>query len=311
MISVIIPCYNYGHLISETIRSVAAQTYPDWEIIVVDDGSADNTEEVMKPITAAEQRISYYRIENGGPSAARNFGLQHARGEYIQFLDADDLIQRRKFEEQANVFKSDPAVDIVYTSFRYFDATGKVGSEETNAALLSSEGRQLKQSGGSEDFLMPALKGQLPHLSTYLFKKGTLDKNCIQWDTDKRYAEDLRYLLDLIFSNVQFRYVDADETLALVRWHESNASRNIQKCAEGEIAVRKELQEKLSLLGNQEYYIANEQSIKSFEFVLKNSWRKLFLSGGPFDFIKKGLRLLRMDKLAKRLFYRDHSNTRI
>src|SRR4051812_48333219 len=100
MISVIIPCYNYGHLIAETIDSIIAQTYQDFQIIVINDGSTDNTEEVVLKYADNDSRINYYKYPNSGLGTSRNRGIEKAIGDYIQFLDADDLIEKRKFEIQ-------------------------------------------------------------------------------------------------------------------------------------------------------------------------------------------------------------------
>ncbi len=88
-VSVIIPTYNRSGMVKEAISSVLAQTEQDFEIIVVDDGSTDNTREVVKSI--AGPRIRYFYKQNGGPASARNFGLSKARGQFIAFLDSDDL----------------------------------------------------------------------------------------------------------------------------------------------------------------------------------------------------------------------------
>src|SRR5437867_1216291 len=88
-ISVIMPVYNGEAFIAEAIRSVIAQTYACWELIVVDDGSIDNTRQVVSGFT--DQRIAYISQENQGLAAARNTGIQHSKGEYLAFLDHDDL----------------------------------------------------------------------------------------------------------------------------------------------------------------------------------------------------------------------------
>lgn len=90
MISIIVPLYNKGQLVCKTIDSVLKQDYDDYEIIVVDDGSKDNSSEYVKSYT--DPRVHYYYKENGGVSSARNFGANHARGEWIMYLDADDEI---------------------------------------------------------------------------------------------------------------------------------------------------------------------------------------------------------------------------
>ena len=90
-VSVIIPTYNRAYLISRAINSVLNQTYQDFEIIIVDDGSTDNTEEVIKEFQEKDERIKYIRHKNNkGEAAARNTGIKAAKNEYISFQDSDD-----------------------------------------------------------------------------------------------------------------------------------------------------------------------------------------------------------------------------
>ena len=100
-VSVIIPTYNRAHYICETIDSILAQTYRDYEIIVVDDGSADNTRKVLQKY---DGKVRYFYQKNRGPSAARNFGISQSQGEYIAFLDDDDLWTENKLELQIDFF---------------------------------------------------------------------------------------------------------------------------------------------------------------------------------------------------------------
>lgn len=104
-ISVIIPCYNQGQYLDDTLQSVLKQTYSHWECIIVNDGSTDNTEEIANSWCILDNRFKYVYKENGGLSSARNAGLQHTSGNYIQFLDADDLIADTKFEAQLKDLK--------------------------------------------------------------------------------------------------------------------------------------------------------------------------------------------------------------
>jgi glycosyltransferase involved in cell wall biosynthesis len=89
--SVVIPTYNRARSIGEAVRSVQAQTFTDWELIVVDDGSTDDTAQVLAPICAADPRVRYIHQQNAERSAARNTGIAAARGSYICFLDSDDV----------------------------------------------------------------------------------------------------------------------------------------------------------------------------------------------------------------------------
>jgi glycosyltransferase involved in cell wall biosynthesis len=116
MVSVVIPCYNQGHFVSEAIDSVLAQTYPHREIIVVDDGSTDRTSEVVSHYPS----VRYVWQRNQGLSSARNHGIQESRGEYVVFLDADDRLLPQHFDISLEAFRSHPDAGWVCGDFRYF-----------------------------------------------------------------------------------------------------------------------------------------------------------------------------------------------
>jgi glycosyltransferase involved in cell wall biosynthesis len=101
-ISVIIPCYNQAGFLKETCNSVLNQTYANWEVLLINDGSTDDTEIVAKEICDNDERFKYFYKENGGLSSARNYGLDKMSGDYIQFLDSDDLLEFTKFEKSIN-----------------------------------------------------------------------------------------------------------------------------------------------------------------------------------------------------------------
>lgn len=90
LLSIIIPTYNRAHLIESTLKSVLDQTCDDFEVLIIDDGSTDNTVEIVTPFLS--EKIHYYPIKNGERGAARNFGTQHAKGMYVNWLDSDDLL---------------------------------------------------------------------------------------------------------------------------------------------------------------------------------------------------------------------------
>jgi glycosyltransferase involved in cell wall biosynthesis len=116
-VSVIIPTYNRAHLIGRAIQSVLNQTYPDFELIIVDDASTDHTENVIKEFLQKDKRISYLKHDkNKGGSAARNTGIKTSKGEYIAFLDSDDEWLQGKLEKQTRFFL-DKSIDValVYT----------------------------------------------------------------------------------------------------------------------------------------------------------------------------------------------------
>src|SRR5665213_2493915 len=116
-ISVIIPCYNQAHFLNESVDSVLAQTYTNWECLIVNDGSTDNTERVAIACAEKDNRIKYIKKENGGLSSARNKGLDEVTGDYIQFLDSDDMITPDKF--QMSLMNGNDA-DVIIADFKMF-----------------------------------------------------------------------------------------------------------------------------------------------------------------------------------------------
>lgn len=123
-ISIITPMYNGEKYVKQTIESVIAQTYPDWEMIVVDDGSQDNGPKIVEEYSKRDERIKLIRQKNAGSSAARNNALRHAQGRYIVLLDADDFWEPTLLEEQLKYIKEKDA-KIVFASYRRVNADGK------------------------------------------------------------------------------------------------------------------------------------------------------------------------------------------
>ncbi len=119
LVSVIIPTFNRADLVREAIQSVLDQTYQNFEIIVVDDGSTDGTEQVLAPY---KDKIIYIYQENQGGAAARNTGIKHARGKYIAFLDSDDLWLPEKLEKQLEILEKNEDIAMVYSNIiRVYD----------------------------------------------------------------------------------------------------------------------------------------------------------------------------------------------
>ena len=113
-VSVIIPTFNCAHYITDAVESVLNQTYNDFEIIVIDDGSTDNTRSVLQNYIESG-KIKYIYQENMGPGAARNSGIQMARGDYIAFLDADDVLLPASLQRRVRLFEKYPFLDMVFS----------------------------------------------------------------------------------------------------------------------------------------------------------------------------------------------------
>jgi glycosyltransferase involved in cell wall biosynthesis len=126
LVSVIIPVYNGERYIVQAVESALRQTFTNLEIIIVDDGSTDRTQQVLQPYF---DRVRYIYQENQGVAAARNIACQLAQGEFLAFLDADDYFLPSKLEKQLACFDHDPALDMVQTGWLMVDETGKDISE--------------------------------------------------------------------------------------------------------------------------------------------------------------------------------------
>lgn len=120
LVSIIIPCYNHAVFLEETLRSALASTYAPIEIIIVNDGSTDNSEKMALKYSREFSNIFYISQTNQGPAAARNNGIRSAKGKYILPLDADDLISSNYIEEAVTTFERDKRIKVVYCNAEFF-----------------------------------------------------------------------------------------------------------------------------------------------------------------------------------------------
>lgn len=236
--TVIIPCYNYGHLLAETLDSVLCQTDPDWECIVVDDGSTDNTKDVAMAYVERDGRFKYIYQANNGLSSARNTGLKSAKGEFLQFLDADDLIERRKLELQALFLREHPEVDIVFGEMRYFS------TDSPEELFYSIDGKNSpltkKISGMGKDILLHLVVDNIMVVNSPIIRKTVVESaGC--FDESLKALEDWEFWLRCALENAVFSYHDSPDSLALVRFHHNSMSRNKQLMLSTNIEIRRRL----------------------------------------------------------------------
>src|ERR1700722_20075762 len=121
LISVIIPAFNSASTLAESLQSVQAQTFKNFEAIIVDDGSTDETPDIARGFCAADSRFTLIRQPNGGVSAARNNGLGRARGEWVAFQDADDVWFAEKLERQLELTRQHPDANFIFTNMYFWD----------------------------------------------------------------------------------------------------------------------------------------------------------------------------------------------
>ncbi len=124
LVSIVTPVYNGEKYVGETIKSVIAQTYTNWEMIIVNDGSRDNSESIIMSFAKDEPRIHYIKQNNGGSASARNNGIRHSKGQYIALLDADDLWEPEFLYSQIQ-FMNENNAQLVHCSYKRINEFGK------------------------------------------------------------------------------------------------------------------------------------------------------------------------------------------
>ena len=191
-VSIIVPCYNQAEFLPSTLKSLSGQSLDDFECIIVDDGSTDNSASIAEEFARQDARFSVLRKENGGTATARNMGLRHATGEYIQFLDADDEIEKDKLRRQT-AFMDSRNLDVTFTDFLHFREDGQSGrtyvphSWVKSRALLGLHFSMLTRWG--VDFSLPPC--------AFLYRREFLEKHDLHFSESIRYREDWDFHLSV------------------------------------------------------------------------------------------------------------------
>ena len=245
-VSVIIPTRDYGRYIGEAIESLQHLVDVDWECVVIDDGSTDDTAEIVSALAASDGRIAYLAQAAAGPSAARNAGLAATSGEFVQFLDADDFLGPRKLVRQIEVFARHPEADVVYGEARYF-TDGLAGDREENSGRRWIDGPELRGVSGPGASVLASLVNdnfmvvEAPLIRRSLFERiGGFDlrtKRMEDWECWLRFA-----LAGAYFLHDDFNDADA---LPCVRVHRASGSQDQIAMHKAAMRVREGIEDKL------------------------------------------------------------------
>ena len=138
MISVIMPAYNSENYVSEAIESVCKQSFADWELLIVNDGSTDHTPEIIEKYAQKDSRIKVFHRKNEGVSMARNFALNQVRGEYVTFTDSDDVYHSDRLKKLLQVFEQHKKYDVVFSRYREFRGKLYVNEERDHGKVYIS-----------------------------------------------------------------------------------------------------------------------------------------------------------------------------
>ncbi len=181
-VSIIVPCYNQSLYLQKAIESLQAQTLKEWECIIVDDGSTDNSVEIAMNMALNDPRICVLQKSNGGSGSARNMGLKHAQGQYIQFLDADDSMDSEKLARQVADMEQCGS-DISYTAYCYSYADGS----KSAIRFADLNGRTILTRWGLGSSIPP---------HAFLYSAAFIQKHQLLFDEGCRYREDWNWLIE-------------------------------------------------------------------------------------------------------------------
>lgn len=242
-VSVVLPCYNYGFFLKETLESLLVQTYASWECIIIDDGSVDDTRDVVHEYVMLDGRFKYFYQQNQGLSAARNKGLEYATGRYIQFIDADDKIQPKKLEKQVAYLESHPDVDVVYGSVVYFGESEdvlKTSEISRNDAIWMP-----RISGSGNSLLASFVHGNALVVNAALVK-ASLISDVGYFNVSLRGHEDWEFWIRCVIAGKVFHYLNQEGAQAMVRVHGNSMSQEPYSMLISHINVRNWLRDVLS-----------------------------------------------------------------
>lgn len=212
MVSVIIPTFNYAEFISDSIDSVLTQTFKDLEIIVVDDGSTDNTKDILQKYS---NKIKYYYQDNKGPASARNMGIKKATGSYVCFLDSDDIFIPNKLQIQIDTFNS---ISKQNTALLYSNFTSV--NKKLNLNIQHYQCPKFKCHGHALDYLK---SHNFINTSTVMIRKDYLYDVGL-FDEQLKYLEDYALWLKL---GLKYEFFHISNFLVKTRSHNKNYSRQV------------------------------------------------------------------------------------
>ena len=242
-VSIIIPSYNYGHFLPETLKSLQEQEFTDWECWIVDDGSTDSTAQVVTRIIKKDNRIQYIYQDNQGQPSARNKGLKYSSGDYIQFLDSDDLLQPMKLFNQCRFLDQHPETDIVYGDVRYFN---QATPEDLFINRWDDRMKEWvpKLSGKGRSIVEAFVNNNILELGSALFRKRAI-YTVGDFSVSLQGVEDYDYCFRAAIKGLSFSYLDSKNAWCLMRHHPDSYSKSMIQMFRKELMLRELMEESI------------------------------------------------------------------
>ncbi len=244
LVSVVIPCYNQGRFLNVAIESVLAQSYHSVEIIVVDDGSVDNTKEVA----LSYPQVKYLYQQNSGLSAARNTGIMNASGEYLVFLDSDDWLYPHAIETNVILLHKHPEIVFVSGAFeRFFETSGKI--------------IEVKQDIKSDHYSHLLHHNYIGMIATVLFRRWVFDE--FLYDTTLKACEDYDLYLNIVR---KYPVLHHTKKLATYRIHSASMSADVLFMLQTILMVKDRHKSQIRTKAEWQYFHNGNKFCKSYYY---------------------------------------------
>jgi glycosyltransferase involved in cell wall biosynthesis len=282
LVSIIIPTYNRSHLIGETLDSIIAQTYIKWECIIVDDGSKDNPDILLKKYSDNDKRFRFYKRPPDklkGGNAARNYGFVKSRGDFIQWFDSDDLMLEDFLTKKMELFAKNNELDFVFCGFETF------GANKT----LKKNYKGLSKSCLENIFLKERIT---LNTQSFLFKRSAVEQVC--FDENLKRSQDLDFLFRVLTKKQCLKWSYVSSILVKIRMH--NQSITTSKF----VSVGAFNSEMLVLNRMRLFYYKKMDSINLNLIKIRyNDFLLKLLEGGNYSFYFRGLFLAKVNFFIK------------
>lgn len=215
LISIIIPTYNRGHIVLDTLKSIQNQSYTAWECIIVDDGSTDNTENIINELIIIDSRFKYYKRPKKlikGPNTCRNFGFSKSKGAWIKWLDSDDLLHKNCLKQKVNFIEASLDAVICKVELTHFGTSKFIKENKIYSRNLIT------------DYLTNNISF---YVSGPLWNKKFLDKQPELFDVNISNLDDWDFNLRMLYHKPKMYFLN--ERLVQYRRHENSLSNEIGK----------------------------------------------------------------------------------
>lgn len=291
LLSIIIPVYNVERYIERCVNSIINQSYQNFELIIIDDGSIDGSSKILDVLSSNDNRIQVYHVKNGGVSRARNLGLSFSKGDFIAFVDADDIVKNEMYTEMISIAQTENC-DMVQCNYEDLYEDGNV-FQHNEIGTLAIE--------NEDDMIIACMERVIyANIFTKLFRKKTISS--IYFDESIEYAEDLKFVVDCCEASKKIKLIE----LVGYQYFQRNDSADHKKINESYLSILKvaDYFKKMYFNNNTVYPYVIKNDVLQTKYLID----RISVQQGK---MKKYLPSLRKRLLVNRKFIRETKNYRI